>query len=151
MNQYERDIIQHIERYGCSVTSVFDPGEATPPFSYSIGIARSSSAPELIVVGLGAKLALALINEYNGRVRSGERFDIGVLYTGFLEGFAVQFGPVTRDHRVRYMKSTCWLHGGPGFEALQLIWPSTTGEWPWDATASDWLRGHQPLLSREVA
>ena len=42
MEQYERNILQHIEEHGCSVTSVFDPDGKEPPFSYSIGIARSS-------------------------------------------------------------------------------------------------------------
>ena len=56
MDEYERNILRHIEEHGCSVTSVFDPDANEPPFSYSIGIARSSGAPEIIVVGLGSRL-----------------------------------------------------------------------------------------------
>ncbi|MBK8115773.1 MAG: DUF4262 domain-containing protein [Candidatus Accumulibacter sp.] len=151
MEEYERNILQHIEEYGCSVTSVFDPQKVEPPFSYSIGIARSSGAPELIIIGLSSKLSHWMVNEYNRRIRSGEQFLPGVLYLGFLEGFAVQFGPVAREHRAEYMRSACWLHGGSEFDALQLIWPSTSGVWPWDAEASDWLRANQPLLAGEVA
>lgn len=99
MEQYERNILQHIEEHGCSVTSVFDPKEVEPPFSYSIGIAKSSAAPELIIIGLGSKLSHWMINEYNCRVRAGEQFLPGVLYLGFLEGFAVQFGLVAREFR----------------------------------------------------
>lgn len=99
MEDYERNILKHIDEYGCSVTSVFDPDEKEPPFTYSIGIAKSSGAPELIIVGLGSKLSLWMVNEYNRRCRAGERFQPGVLYLGFLEGFAVQFGAVTREHR----------------------------------------------------
>lgn len=150
MEPYEQNILLHIEQYGCSVTSVFDPEESTPPFSYSIGIARSSAAPELIVVGLGARLAHRLINEYKHRVRAGERFVPGVSYGGFLDGFAVQFGSVAQAHRAEYMRSACWLHGGPDFEALQLIWPNTSAIWPWDATASAWIRANQPLLAEDA-
>ena len=151
VSNMERNILQHIEEHGCSVTSVFDPQKVEPPFSYSIGIARSSGAPELIIIGLSSKLSHWMVNEYNRRIRSGEQFLPGVLYLGFLEGFAVQFGPVAREHWAEYMRSACWLHGGSEFDALQLIWPSTSGIWPWDAEALDWLRANQLLLAGEVA
>ncbi len=150
MEEYERNILQHIEDHGCSVTSVFDPDEKEPAFSYSIGIARSSGAPEIIVVGLSPKLSHWMINEYNRRCQAGERFQPEVLYLGFLEGFAVQFCPVARQHRTEYMRSACWLHGGPEFEAIQLIWPTTSGVWPWEPEASEWFRSNQPLLSGEA-
>lgn len=150
MEPYEQNILKHIEEHGCSVTSVFDPKEVEPPFSYSIGIAKSSGAPELIVIGLDSKLSIWMVNEYNRRIRSGEQFLPGVLYLDFLEGFAVQFGPVAREHRAEYMRSACWLHGSSDFEALQLIWPNTSGIWPWDPDASDWFRSNQPLLSGDV-
>ena len=151
MNEYERNILAHIDEYGCSVTSVFDPDGNEPPFSYSIGITKSSGAPELIVVGLDSKISHWLINEYNRRVKAGERFLPGVLYPGFLDGFAVQFGSVALKYKDEFMCSATWLHGGPHFEALQLIWPSTSGTWPWDADASDWFRSHQPLLAGDIA
>ena len=147
MDDYERNILAHIDEYGCSVTSVFDPEGNHPPFSYSIGIPKSAAAPELIVVGLESKLSHSLINQYNRRIKAGETFVSGVLYLGFLEGFAVQFGEVSRAERAERMRSTVWLHGGPDFDALQLIWPSTTGAWPWDPEASAWLRASQPLLA----
>lgn len=147
MDEYERNIHAHIEKYGCSVTSVFDEKGEEPPFSYSIGIAKTAMAPELIVVGLKKDIGHWLINEYNRRVRAGERFSPGTPYTGFLEGHPVQFGVVAQDQREEYMRSAAWLHGGPGFEALQLIWPSTDGIWPWDAEASERFRRQQPLLT----
>ena len=149
MDQYERNILQHIEEHGCSVTSVFDPDEKEPPFSYSIGTARSSGAPEIIVVGLNAKLSHWMVNEYNRRCKAGERFQPGALYLGFLDGFAVQFGPVAREYRAGYMRSACWLHGGPDFEAVQLNWPTTSGVCPWEPAASEWVRSNQPLLASE--
>ena len=148
MNEYERNIHTHIEAHGCSVTSVFDAKGDEPPFSYSIGIAKTAMAPELIVVGLKREIGHWLVNEYNRRVKAGERFLPGILYLGFLEGFAVQFRPVTREHREEYMRSAIWLHNGPDFEALQLIWPSTEGVWPWGHEASEWLIANQPLLGQ---
>jgi len=50
MNEYERNLLRHIDEYGCSATSVFDPDGGDPPFSYSIGIAKSCGAPELVLI-----------------------------------------------------------------------------------------------------
>lgn len=146
MNDYERDIHAHIQTWGCSVTSVFDPDGDEPPFTYSIGIVKTCQAAELIVVGLPPELGHWLVNEYRRRVHAGETFSPGILYGGFLSGFDVQFGPVDREHRAEYMRSATWLHGGPDFEALQLIWPSTSGVWPWDSAADTLFRANQPLL-----
>ena len=49
------------------------------------------------------------------------------------------------------MRSACWLHGGTQFEAVQLIWPATSGAWPWDAQASEGFRTNQPLLTGGAA
>lgn len=147
MDEYERNIHAHIEKHGCSVTSVFDAKGEEPPFSYSIGIATTTTAPELIVIGLNKDIGHWLINEYNRRVKAGESFVPGTLYSGFLEGHSIQFGVVARENRAHYMRSTYWLHGNADFDALQLIWPSVEGIWPWDPEASDWFRSQQPLLA----
>jgi hypothetical protein len=146
MNDYEQSLQAHMAKCGCSVTSVFDPDGNEPDFSYSIGIGQSSKAPDLIVVGLKREIGHWLVNEYNRRVQAGERFSPGVLYDGFLEGFAVQFTPVDPPHRAGYMRSAVWLYGGSDFEALQLLWPSTRGLWPWDPEAGEWFKANQPLL-----
>lgn len=147
MDQYEINILRHIEEFGCSITSVFDPEGAQPRFSYSIGISRSCGAPELIVVGLNPELGKWIVNEYYRRASTGETFSPDVLYAGFLDGFPVKFAPVAREHRQEYMCSSCWLYGGPDFEALQLIWPGTDGTWPDGPSAPDWMRTNQPVLS----
>jgi hypothetical protein len=147
MNDYEGNIHRHIEEFGCSVTSVFDPDAKTPPFSYSIGVAKTTSQPELIVIGLRSELSHWIVNEYNRRAQTGEEFVPGKRYEGFLEGFDVQFGPVSREHRDEYMRSATWLHGSPDFSALQLIYPNTSGVWPWDDDADEWFRANQPILA----
>jgi hypothetical protein len=115
-------------------------------FSYSIGITKSCGAPEIIVVGLDENLGHWLVNEYNRRVSSGETFAFDRPYPGFLEGLEVRFGQVAEEHRKEYMRSTCWLYDGPTFEAVQLIWPNTSGIWPWDPEASEQFRASQPIL-----
>lgn len=147
MSDYFDNIRRNIEEFGCSVTSVVDPDGVDPPFSYSIGLAKTTSQPEIIVVGLRPQLGHWLIDEYSGRSKAGVVFSPGVLYEGFLEGFEVQFGTVSRENREKYMLSAAWLHDGPDFEALQLLYPNTSGVWPWDDDADEWFKANQPILA----
>ncbi|RXR06999.1 DUF4262 domain-containing protein [Pseudoxanthomonas composti] len=147
MNDHERKLLEHIEQYGFSTTSVFDPEGIDPTFSYTIGITRTTGAPELMVVGLSPQLGHALVSDYYDRVVQGEKFVPNTPYAGFLEGFPIQFAYVALDHRKRRMLSAMWLYEGANFEALQLIWPSVSGIWPWEAEASEQFRHQQPVLT----
>jgi hypothetical protein len=146
MNEYEKNILANIEEFGCSVTSVVDPAGKKATFSYSIGIARSCGAPELIVVGLGADMGHWLVNEFCRRARGGESFDTEHAYSDFLEGYDVRFVQVAEIHRREYMRSACWLHDGADFLALQMVYPDRAGNWPWESEATAGFRVQQPIL-----
>lgn len=146
MQADEQRVLDDIARHGCHVISVFDPADAQPHFSYSVGIEQTLRQPELIVVGLKSALGHRLVNACHQRLRDGERFLSDTLYDDFLEGFPVCFLPVSDEHRRDWLRYDVWLYAGQPFRALQMIYPSTRGAWPWDATASDWFRANQPLL-----
>jgi hypothetical protein len=148
MNASEKKILDDIEKYGCHVTSVVDPSGNSPTFSYSVGIQKTCKAPEVIVVGLNSDLGHVIVNDYRDRVRKGEVFASGTLYSGFLDNFSVYVEPVDPAHREEYMLSDVWLYGSSDFKAVQIIYPTTSGVWPWDSNASDWFKSHQPLLGR---
>ena len=74
MNQAEIKIMGNIEEYGCHVTSVFDPKEEDPNFTYTVGINKQESRPEVIILGLRSELSSWIANEYNRRVQEGEIF-----------------------------------------------------------------------------
>lgn len=63
MNEAEIKIIENIDKYGCQVTSVFDPKEKDPNFTYTVGITKKESQPELIILGLRSELAHWIANE----------------------------------------------------------------------------------------
>jgi len=142
----EQRALADIEQYGCHVMHVLAEGDL-PPFSYSVGIQRSSGAPELIVIGLNRPLAHFIVNEYNRRVRTGERFAAGRIASGFLEGFNCQFHPVHSSHHCAYLGWDVWLYHGE-FQVLQLVYPTTAGVWPRDHEADDQFRAQQPLLEK---
>ena len=146
MKPAEQRILDDIEQYGCHVTSVFDPDQGEPSFSYSVGLTKSLGVPEVIVVGVRPELGHALVNLYMDRARGGEVFQPGIPYLGFLSGFPVYFRLVLEAHRESYMLSATWFHGGTDYLAYQIVYPTTDGVWPWDAAASDWFRANQPML-----
>ena len=136
----------HIERFGCSVNHILAEGEL-PPFSFSVGIEATSSAPEVVVVGLKKDLAHFIVNEYNRRVRAGESFVPGQRYKGFLEGFEVAAEAVDRAHYKEYFGYNLRYYCGDNFRVLQLVYPNRSGVWPWQVEADSWFKAWQPLLT----
>src|SRR4051812_16286003 len=92
---------QDIAAYGCTVMHIIEEGEL-PPFSYSVGITQETGEPEVVVLGLERDLAHSVVNGYNQRVRSGERFKSGQLYSGFIGGFEVLAEEVPSAHYDEY-------------------------------------------------
>jgi hypothetical protein len=136
MDDNEKRALQDIEEYGCHILHVLEEGEY-PRFSYSIGIQKSTGQPEIIVTGLKREFAHTLINNYNNRVKSGEVFEINSCYSGFLGNCDVTFKLVDKKHYPEYFGWAKWLYKEDNFNVLQLIYPSTSGVWPWDKNAPD--------------
>lgn len=145
MDPGDKKALDDIEAYGCHVIHVLEE-EDKPPFAYSVGIQRSSGAPEVIVIGLKQPMAHFVVNEYNRLVRKGARFVAGARSEEFLEGFSVQFGLVDKAYYEAYLGWNIWLYGGSSFETMQIVYPTTDGIWPWDSSASEWFRAWQPVL-----
>jgi hypothetical protein len=146
MDAGEQKALADIDQYGCHVIHVAAEGEL-PPFSYSVGIQRSSGRPEVVVIGLKQHIAHFIVNEYNKRVQDGEIFNPGEEYSGLLEAFNVLVERVERSFYKDYFGWDLWLYDGSDFEVVQLVYPTTDGAWPWQESASAWFRTWQPLLT----
>ncbi len=145
MDKEEDKVLGDIEEYGCHIIHVMEDGEY-PRFSYSIGIEKNTRQPELIITGLKPELAHWMINEYNYRVKVGEVFDSNKYYQGFLADFDVVFKEVEKKHFAEYFGWARWFYKGDGFKVLQLVYPSTSGVWPWDPEAPDDFTWFMPSL-----
>lgn len=140
---------EDLAKFGCSVMHVFDPEGELPPFSYSIGIQQETGAPEVVVIGLKQPMAHFVVNEYNKRVREGERFEIGNYYSGFLEGFDVYVGAVSKSVYDEYFGQGIDFYGSRNFGVVQVVYPTTRGVWPWTEGAPESFRQWQPLLAHK--
>ncbi len=137
-----------IAEYGCHVISVFDPEGKIPSFSYSIGIQESCGAPEAIVIGVRSELGHFMVNEYKDQVRRNGRLARGVLYSGFLKDFSIYVEPAKPDRHANYTLGCNRYYKDKRYEVVQLIYPTVSGVWPWQAGADEWFKTHQPMLGR---
>ncbi len=144
-NPEDAKALADIEKYGCHILRVMEEGDE-PPFSYTIGMRKSSHHPDLIVVGLSQELSHSILNEYSRRVKAGEKFIDGDTVSGFLEGFDCQLKKVNKKHHKNYLGWALWLYKKEDFEYLQLVYPNTQGVWPWDPKAKPAFVQIQPLL-----
>ena len=140
----------NIANHGCTVMHVMAEGEL-PPFAYSIGITQQTGAPEVIVIGLKQPLAHFIINQYNRRIRAGERFEAGCFYADFLGGFDVFVDDVPLSAYDDYVGQAIDFYDGYAFKVVQIVFPTTKGIWPWDDDAPASFRTWQPILSKTGA
>jgi hypothetical protein len=144
----DKRVADDVQRYGCHVISVFDPEQKEPCFSYSVGIQETSGAPEAIVIGLRPELGGFIINEYNRQVRSGRKFRRGVPYPKFLRGFSVYIEPVLGRRNAEYTYGCDRYYKDAPYAVVQIIYPNTSGVWPWSRAADAWFESNQPMLGR---
>jgi hypothetical protein len=111
---------------------------------------KCSSAPEVVVIGLKRPLAHSVVNQYNKRIRNGEKFEIGKNYSDFIEGFEVIVSKVDKSHYREYFGFNRWIYEGDNFDIVQLVYPNTSGIWPWQKEADDWFRKLQPVLEMKA-
>ena len=97
MDERDQRALNNIDEFGCHVMKVME-GENQPAFTYSIGINKKQSKPDLLIVGLDNNLAHSIVNNYKDRLLAGETFIPGKLYADFLGDFDVCFIEVDKSH-----------------------------------------------------
>lgn len=143
----EAKALADIAEYGLHVISVMEDG-ASPSFTYSLGIEQSLGLPELIIMGLKAGVAHAAINECYRQMKADPSIGPGSRIGGLLGGgFECLIGEVAPERAKQYLCWASWLYKEKGFRAYQIIFPNTSGAFPWEPEASDWFRNWQPLLA----
>ncbi len=147
---HDLEVEKNIREYGCHVYSVLAAEDgSSPSFSYSIGLQDSAGVPDVIVLGEGSRISKSMIDAYQEFALSGIRFEPGRRYAGFLGGgFEVYIEPVTSNAVFDFMLGCVRWYGKRPWRAVQIVYPSVQGVWPWEAAAPDWLVRGQPMLGR---
>lgn len=143
-------VSDNIDKYGCHLVLI-EPDNYLPGFVYSIGLFQQFGHPELICFGLKTEVMATVINHACDLIRKGERLSANKLYSGFLEGYDIQFLQVDKDYYQDYVGYAGWFYNMSfDFPLFQLVWPDKKGKFPWDENFNaDW-KFMQPLLDRNT-
>ena len=152
LTEYEKRIVENVKEFGCHVTSVFDPDEVEPDFSYSTGFWETVGQPEVIILGLPSNMGHFAINETLRQCQAGLQLCDGQRIDWPYEEFDMicVARPVDAKNLIpEYFNSAIWYHsmrtGSQLEKAMQLVW-AYSGLFPWDEGAPAELLEDQPLL-----
>jgi hypothetical protein len=149
---YERQIVDYIDRVGCFAVSVLPvEGDPEPSFTYSVGFTKSLGEPEVIFFGLPAEAGHALVNDLFAMCKEGLRLTNGARIDGLVANFPVIARTVDESWIIQsYFASALWFHRtqmeGALTRVMQIVWPDPEKHFPWDAECADWVRSDQPAL-----
>ncbi|PTB97237.1 DUF4262 domain-containing protein [Marivirga lumbricoides] len=148
--QAKERIVSDIKEYDCHLALIESDGYL-PAFVYSIGLFETFQHPEVIVFGLKTDVMGNIINHIRDEIRAGKTFNSGTKYSGFLEGFEIQFLDVNKDSYPDYFGYAGWYYKNNfDFPALQLVWPDKESRWPWEHDFNSNWKFKQPLLDRNM-
>lgn len=124
------ELLSTIEEHGWAVRHVMaEPAEGGDvEFSYTIGL-TAMGHPEVIMMGMPSEHALTFLNMLGDEVRRGVRFHHGDVTGEFTSDDA----PVVllRAEDVERLTAVAEVYGR--VEALQMVWPDSTGRLPWQS------------------
>jgi hypothetical protein len=127
-------------------------GDDRSSWAYSIGLLENFGHPELVVTGLDATSASAVITGLAERIRDGERFTAASPDTTYM-GWPVRFGEVHQSQwRHGRFAMWCAYYGHRGElpanpDAVQLLWANDDDVFPPDRDFCAAHRNCQPVLS----
>jgi hypothetical protein len=143
----DRKLIDDIESFGVHILHIFDPEGVDPEYSYSVGLWHTQNHPEVLIYGLKSDLRQSVINYIKNEIKLGGSFRDGESAEGVLQGFTVYFQALPLHHYKKHLGWAKWFYGGNDFPVVQMLWPTTSGVYPWDETASESLLAMQPVLT----
>jgi hypothetical protein len=138
--QVLRDLRGVIDRFGWAVLHGGGGGPGDPRWSHTVGL-TAFEHPEVIVVGLPFEAGEKYLNLVGEAVRGGARFSAGAATTALTDADSpVVFLTVVDTGRLTVVEQ---FYGS--VDALQLVWPDSTGTLPWEPGHRN-PPGAQPLL-----
>lgn len=145
VDQVLRDLRRVVDRFGWAVLHGGRGSPGDPRYSYTVGL-PAWEHPEVIVVGLPFPAGEKYLNLVGEAVRAGARFEPGVVTTALTDADSpVVFLQVADTERLALAEQ---FNGS--VDALQLVWPDSTGLLPWQEGHRN-PPGAQPLLGPRPA
>jgi hypothetical protein len=116
------------------------------PYSYTVGLFRTYSHPELAVFGLSGEVAHQVLNNAVALIQQGHALDPSQPVSGLVEDCSCLLASVPVMELQRYFGICRSYYEGDRFAMLQIIWPTRQGQFPWDASSTAGFRAMQPIV-----
>ena len=148
-NDTQRQELEAISKDGCAVVKVLERDEPrTPEWAYTVGLQHSYGHPEVLIIGLENEHTQILLHNINNRIRNkGLSFRHRTIWNDVIDGYGCFFQQIDPDSYGEWFAANRWFYGGNDFEAVQMLWPSVSGVYPWQGEADSYLRWDQPVLA----
>jgi hypothetical protein len=147
-SESDRKMIADVREHGVHVVHVFDPEGKDPEFSYTLGLWHTYRHPEVLIFGLKRELRHTLLNNLKFAISNGRSFTDGLSANDALAGYICYFQELSKEYLHKYLGRDCWFYDGDDFSAVQMLWPTVDGVYPWDEGASEYLQQLQPVLTK---
>jgi hypothetical protein len=151
VNDYERNVLRNVEKFGWHCTSV-TPGEGetdSPPFSYTVGLYQTYGASELVMFGLPGDIAHSILSIYASRLEEGRPISIDEPTHDLIDAYSCVFVQVPRDRYNDYVFSALWFYAEVPFPLHQVVWPNRHGRFPWHPQVDLAFKTEQPVLGAQ--
>jgi len=125
-------------------------------YTYTIGFSTAFGRPEVVIFGLRAVAARGLLGMIADQHAGGVELPVDAVFVGLLENdLPCALLPIDlSEHGHLFPDGAALLGGvppftessGPGWSALQFVWPDRNGRLPWDPGYDERLRLAQPVI-----
>jgi hypothetical protein len=150
-SDFERKIINNVDRHGCHVNWIFDAEGPEPAFAYSIGFTKTLGVPEVVIFGLPQETCGPAINALLAMCAGGLVLTEGARIPKFFGEYDCVVRMVDESWLIQsYFASALWYHRTQSGQALRhvamIVWPDANHKFPWEDGCADWVRADQPAL-----
>jgi hypothetical protein len=141
----EKIILTNINEFGWHAVNVIE-NDAQPPWSYTIGLYDTWSHPELIIIGRSRATAQHMLATIVTELEYDRRPDLNLPDDNVLPGSLCHFIEVHPRYYPDYVGFARWYYRKRTFPMMQIVWPNTDGQYPWEEDAPESFKEWQPML-----
>jgi hypothetical protein len=147
LDDTDRKVLADVEQYGWHCLHIHDDGQV-PFWTFTIGLVRTWSHPEIVVFGLPDTTAHEVLSDIVRRIEGGEQLESGRTYDDvFGNRVPARFVEVDPAAYSAFLGYAQWFYETEAdFPVIQLVWPDKAGRFPWEAGCTV-SREHQPVLT----
>jgi hypothetical protein len=141
----EQQIKSNIKKYGHHIIHVLEEDDE-PNFSYTIGLFETFQKPDIIIIGQSQELLQTLLNNLAYDYKEGRTLTAGKLEEDIIDDYKCMVVDVDKKHYDEYLGLAMDYYKKRDFQVIQIIWPTTSNQYPYDKDASEDFKKWQPVL-----